>query len=71
VAVIRYHRYVGELGDDLDLDELVDELSDFFLESGFGREREDWAATTWRRSTTRSSRPCSGGGSSPRTSSRS
>ena len=42
MAVIRYHRYVGELWDDLDLDELVDELSDFFLESGFGREREDW-----------------------------
>ena len=42
MAVIRYHRYVGELWDDLDLDELVDELSDFFLESGFGREMEDW-----------------------------
>ena len=42
MAVIRYHRYVGELWDDLDVDELVDELSDFFLESGFGREMEDW-----------------------------
>jgi Ca-activated chloride channel family protein len=42
MAVVRYHRYVGELWDDLDLDELVDELSDFFLESGFGREMEDW-----------------------------
>ena len=42
MAVIRYHRYVGELWDDLDLEELVDELSDFFLQSGFGREMEDW-----------------------------
>jgi Ca-activated chloride channel family protein len=42
VAVVHYHRYVGELWDDLNLEELVDELSDFFLESGFGREREDW-----------------------------
>jgi Ca-activated chloride channel family protein len=42
MAVVRYHRYVGELWDDLDLDELVGELSDFFLESGFGREMEDW-----------------------------
>ncbi|HEX9187246.1 MAG TPA: hypothetical protein VGB87_09250, partial [Vicinamibacteria bacterium] len=42
MAVVRYHRYVGELWDDLDLEELVDELSDFFLQSGFGREMEDW-----------------------------
>jgi Ca-activated chloride channel family protein len=42
MAYIRYHRYVGELWDDLDLDQLVGELSDFFLESGFGREMEDW-----------------------------
>ena len=39
MAVVRYHRYAGELWDDLDLDELVDELSDFFLQSGFGRGR--------------------------------
>jgi Ca-activated chloride channel homolog len=39
---VRYHRYTGELWDDLNLEELVDELSDFFLESGFGREMEDW-----------------------------
>jgi hypothetical protein len=37
MAVVRYHRYVGELWDDLNLEELVDELSDFFLQSGFGR----------------------------------
>jgi Ca-activated chloride channel family protein len=42
MGFVRYHRYVGELWDDLDLDELVGELSDFFLESGFGREMEDW-----------------------------
>jgi Ca-activated chloride channel family protein len=42
MAFIRYHRYVGELWDDLDLDQLVGEMSDFFLESGFGREMEDW-----------------------------
>jgi Ca-activated chloride channel family protein len=38
VALIRYHRYVGELWDDLDLGELVGELSDFLLQSGFGNE---------------------------------
>ena len=42
MAVIRYHRYIGELWDDLDLEELVDELSDFLLQSGFGHEMEDW-----------------------------
>jgi Ca-activated chloride channel family protein len=42
MAVVRYHRYVGELWDDLNLEELVDELADFFLQSGFGREMEDW-----------------------------
>ena len=31
----RYHRYLGELWDDLDLEDLVGELSDFFLQSGF------------------------------------
>ena len=38
----RYHRYVGELWDDLDLAELVSELSDFLLHSGFGHEVEEW-----------------------------
>ena len=42
MAVVRYHRYVGELWDELNMEELVDELSDFFLESGFGREMEEW-----------------------------
>jgi Ca-activated chloride channel family protein len=42
MAVVRYHRYVGELWDDLNLEELVDELADFFLQSGFGHEMEDW-----------------------------
>ena len=38
MAVTRYHRYVGELWEDLDLGELVGELSDFLLQSGFGTE---------------------------------
>ena len=38
MAVVRYHRYVGEPWEDLDIDALVDELSDFFLQSGFGGE---------------------------------
>ncbi len=42
MAYIRYHRYVGELWEDLDLDELVDELSDFLLQSGFGQPTEEW-----------------------------
>jgi len=43
VALIRYHRYVGELWDDLDLGELVGELSDFLLQSGFGTEEGEYA----------------------------
>jgi Ca-activated chloride channel family protein len=46
MAVIRYHRYVGELWDDLNLEELVSELSDFFLQSGFGQGMEDWSEDT-------------------------
>jgi Ca-activated chloride channel family protein len=42
VALIRYHRYVGELWDDLDLGELVGELSDFLLQSGFGNEEGEY-----------------------------
>jgi Ca-activated chloride channel family protein len=42
MAVVRYHRYTGELWDDLDLESLVDELSDFFLQSGFGEEGTEW-----------------------------
>jgi Ca-activated chloride channel family protein len=42
MAVIRYHRYVPQLGDDIDLEELVGDLSDFLLQSGFGYEPGDW-----------------------------
>jgi Ca-activated chloride channel homolog len=42
VAVTRYHRYVGELWEDLNLEELVGELSDFLLQSGFGYEEGEW-----------------------------
>jgi len=40
--VIRYHRYIGELWDDLDLEELVGGLSDFLLQSGFEMEQGEW-----------------------------
>jgi Ca-activated chloride channel family protein len=39
---VRYHKYVGELWDDLDLEDLVGELSDFLLQSGFGFEPGEW-----------------------------
>jgi Ca-activated chloride channel family protein len=39
---VRYHRYVGELWDDLNLEELVGELSDFLLQSGFGSDSSEW-----------------------------
>jgi Ca-activated chloride channel family protein len=42
VAIVRYHRYIGELWEDLDLEDLVGELSDFLLQSGFGYEPGDW-----------------------------
>ena len=42
MSATRYHRYFGELWDDLDLEDLVSELSDFLLESGFGQEMNDW-----------------------------
>ena len=42
MAVTRYHRYIGELWDDLNLEELVSELSDFLLQSGFGHEMGEW-----------------------------
>ena len=42
MALVRYHRYVGELWDDLDLGELVGELSDFLLQSGFGTEEGEY-----------------------------
>src|SRR5262245_42216578 len=42
MAVTRYHKYFGELWDDLDLGDLVDALSDFLLQSGFGTEAAEW-----------------------------
>ena len=42
MSVIRYHKYVGELWDEIDLEALVDQLSEFLLGSGFGQEVEDW-----------------------------
>jgi Ca-activated chloride channel family protein len=42
VAVTRYHKYQGEPWEDLDLEELVSELSDFLLESGFAYEAAEW-----------------------------
>jgi Ca-activated chloride channel family protein len=42
MSVIRYHKYVGELWDELDLEGLVDQLSEYLLGSGFGQEVEDW-----------------------------
>jgi Ca-activated chloride channel family protein len=39
---VRYHRYIGDLWEDLDLQDLVDGLSDFLLQSGFGLEPGDW-----------------------------
>jgi Ca-activated chloride channel homolog len=42
VPLVRYHRYIGELWDDLDLGELVGELSDFLLQSGFGMEEGEY-----------------------------
>jgi Ca-activated chloride channel homolog len=42
MPVVRYHRYIGELWDDLNLEDLVSELSDFLLQSGFGYESGDW-----------------------------
>lgn len=42
MGVTRYHRYIGELWDDLNLEELVSELSDFLLDSGFGRGIDEW-----------------------------
>jgi Ca-activated chloride channel family protein len=39
---VRYHKYTGEPWDDLDLEDLVGELSDFLLDSGFGTESAEW-----------------------------
>jgi Ca-activated chloride channel homolog len=39
---VRYHKYIGGLWDDLELGDLVDGLSDFLLQSGFGFEPGEW-----------------------------
>jgi len=39
---VRYHKYVPRLWDDLNLEDLVSELSDYLLQSGFGREPGGW-----------------------------
>ena len=47
MAVVRYHRYIGELWEDLNLEDLVSELSDFLLQSGFGQEElSEWSEDT-------------------------
>src|SRR5512138_2662245 len=35
MAVVRYHEYIPELADEIDLGQLMSSLSDFLLESGF------------------------------------
>ena len=42
MGFVRYHRYQGEPWDELDLEQLVGELADFFLQSGFGDAPEEW-----------------------------
>ena len=42
MGAIRYHRYIGELWEDLDLEELVGGLSDFLLQSGFEMDQGEW-----------------------------
>jgi Ca-activated chloride channel homolog len=42
MARVRYHRYVGEAWDELDVEELVSELSDFLLGSGLSIEPDAW-----------------------------
>jgi Ca-activated chloride channel family protein len=42
LSAVRYHKYLGELWQDLDLESLVGELSDFLLGSGFELEPGEW-----------------------------
>jgi Ca-activated chloride channel family protein len=42
MPTVSYHKYYGELWDDLNLEELVGDLSDFLLQSGFGFEPGEW-----------------------------
>lgn len=41
MAVVHYHRYIPDLADELDLGQMVGELSDFLLESGFDGDPAD------------------------------
>jgi Ca-activated chloride channel family protein len=38
----RYHKYTPSLWDDLNLEELIGDLSDFLLQSGFGQAEGEW-----------------------------
>src|SRR4026209_1857637 len=42
MAVVNYHKYIPELWDDLNLEDLVGELGDFLMQSGFGDEQGDF-----------------------------
>ncbi|HET7746432.1 MAG TPA: VWA domain-containing protein [Vicinamibacteria bacterium] len=42
MPLTRYHRYFGDLWEDLDLGDLVGGLSDFLLQSGFEAEEGEW-----------------------------
>src|SRR5271168_1073083 len=35
MKIVKYRKYTGELADEIDLDELMKRLGDFFLQSGF------------------------------------
>jgi Ca-activated chloride channel family protein len=42
MSFVRYHKHVPRLWEDLDLEDLVGELSEYLLDSGFGHEVGDW-----------------------------
>jgi Ca-activated chloride channel family protein len=42
MASVRYHQYIGDLWQDLNLEDLIGELSDFLLQSGFGTAEGEW-----------------------------
>ena len=42
MSAVRYHRYIAELWEELSLEDLVGELGDFLLQSGFGYEPGEW-----------------------------
>jgi hypothetical protein len=35
MKIVKYRKYTGEPADEIDLDELMKRLGDFFLQSGF------------------------------------